>query len=145
MIATEEQTSQHATNSRTPDKLDMNSRKNIMKNMYSQSKRNQGSDSAYTDIPEWKVKFQQSKVQESISQKFWLSLWQLLQSLAISISSWQVIVFHFQSSVGLFSVSSLGWPLLISLVDSFTGLPTLGSLSRCLSSGQSKKSMNYFI
>ena len=50
MIATEEQTSQQATNSQTPDKLDMNSRKNIMKNMYSQSKRNQGTDSEYTDI-----------------------------------------------------------------------------------------------
>ena len=50
MIATEEQTSQQAPNSQTPDKLDMNSRKNIMKNMYSQSKRNQGTDSAYTDI-----------------------------------------------------------------------------------------------
>ena len=50
MIATEEQTSQQATNSQTPDKLDMNGRKNIMKNMYSQSKRNQGTDSAYTDI-----------------------------------------------------------------------------------------------
>jgi len=42
MIATEEQTSQQVTNnSQAPDKLDMNSRKNIMKNMYSQSKRNQ--------------------------------------------------------------------------------------------------------
>lgn len=44
MIATEEQTSQQATNSQTPDKLDMSSRKTIMKNMYSQSKRNQGTD-----------------------------------------------------------------------------------------------------
>ena len=48
MIATEEQTSQHVTNSQTPDKLDMNSRKNIMKNMYSQSKRNQGIDLSYS-------------------------------------------------------------------------------------------------
>ena len=47
MIATEEQTSQQVTNSQTPDKLDMNSRKNIMKNMYSQSKRNQGIDLTY--------------------------------------------------------------------------------------------------
>ena len=48
MIATEEQTSQQVTNSQTPDKLDMNSRKNIMKNMYSQSKRNQGIDLSYS-------------------------------------------------------------------------------------------------
>jgi len=42
MIATEEQqTSEQGTIGQTPDKLDMNSRKNIMKNMYSQSKRNQ--------------------------------------------------------------------------------------------------------
>ena len=48
MIATEEQTSQQVTNnSQAPDKLDMNSRKNIMKNMYSQSKRNQGIDLTY--------------------------------------------------------------------------------------------------
>ena len=48
MIATEEQTSQQVTNSQTPDKLDMNSRKNIMKNMYSQSKRSQGIDLTYS-------------------------------------------------------------------------------------------------
>ena len=60
MIATEEQTSQHATNSQTPDKLDMNSRKNIMKNMYSQSKRNQGTDSAYTGIPGMKSQIQKT-------------------------------------------------------------------------------------
>lgn len=61
MIATEEQTSQHATNSQTPDKLDMNSRKNIMKNMYSQSKRNQGTDSVYTDIPGMKSQIQKTR------------------------------------------------------------------------------------
>ena len=48
MIATEEQqTSEEGTIGQTPDKLDMNSRKNIMKNMYSRSKRNQGTDLPY--------------------------------------------------------------------------------------------------
>ena len=44
MIATEEEYSEPITKTTAPDTLDMNSRKNIMKNMYSRSKRNQGID-----------------------------------------------------------------------------------------------------
>lgn len=74
MIATEEQTSQHATNSQTPDKLDMNSRKNIMKNMYSQSKRNQGTDSAYTGIPGMKSQIQKTRSRIDFTEILTLSV-----------------------------------------------------------------------